>query len=162
MKEVDLNSALSRSFGRAGFSFKIPDPLGGMGSQNPFDLFCVLSGKPLYIESKFKKGVYAFNFKSIEDHQWRNLLQIKSLLPEAYCLVVLGVWESRKFFHVLFFDITFLDSLRQKGEKSIKQKTLQSYIKNGKMLNINYHKEGTKRTLLVDGIDRLDEVIIND
>ena len=75
MNEVNLNSIINRSIGRmdGAFNHKISDPSGGMGSQNPFDGFGIINGKPLYYEAKIiKGGIYSFNFNKIEVHQYKN------------------------------------------------------------------------------------------
>lgn len=124
MKEKDLNSIINRSFSRYGFSHKISDPMHGTGIQNPFDGFSVFYDSPWYWESKLLKGYQAFNFKKIEKHQIDNLFFIKQELDHCYSLIILGIYEPRKYFDVLFFDITCIKNLINLNKKSLLKKEL--------------------------------------
>lgn len=149
MKEADLNRIITRTLRRDAWGFKIPDGREGIAVQNPFDVFGAIQGNPLYMESKLiKGGLYAFNFKKVESHQWKALLDLKAELPEALCLIAVGFWEARKRFQVMFFDVSFLDGLRN-NYTSILRKDLQRYELYGMFLNIETVKENGKRVQYV-------------
>ncbi len=121
MKESEINRIVNLSFSRY-FSHKISDPMGGHGIQNPFDGFSVIPNRPVYWESKLLKGYQAFSFKRIEEHQIANLKLIKELLPTAECLIILAVYEPRRFLDFFFFDI---QTLLTKMENSLSYKKVE-------------------------------------
>lgn len=134
MNEADLNTIVKNSVNETigGWAYKIPDPQGQQAIsavQRPYDGFGFLNYSPLYWEGKFQKGYKAFNFKRIEDHQIDNLtiaqvLSKKNKIP-VYSCVALGVWQSREYFDVFFFDIESLNQLIGSGKKSILKKELE-------------------------------------
>ncbi len=133
MKENDLNRIVNKGIKRYGFSHKIADPMHGTGAQNPFDGFSVFYKKSWYWESKLLKGYQAFNFKKIEEHQDVNLTYIKNETPESECLIILGVYEPRKYFDIFLFSIEYINEL-MKNKKSILKKELLEMKKNGKFI----------------------------
>lgn len=146
MKETDLNRIINKTLKEEGFSHKIADPLGGTGIQNPYDIYSIQKWGLLNIESKLiKKGLYAFNFKKIEDHQLSNLLFIEKLTkdwnPKPINLIAVGFFILRELFIVMFFDIKFIKQRMDKGNKSIKKKELEKFFEKGKYLTI-IRKEG--------------------
>ena len=167
MKESQLNVTLKNSFiNYGGWCHKISDGVGGIGIQNPFDIFGIINNKPLYQETKLVKGLYAFNFNRIEKHQFENLTFIENLLSKTipdkfYSLIVVGFYKPRKFFYVMFFNIKTLNEFKKSGIMSIKKKELQKYIEEGKYLSVVWETDKTgKRKQFVKDINRIDEVII--
>lgn len=167
MTEANLNTILKNSIKYyGGWCHKIADGVGGISTQNPFDSLGIFNNKPLYVEAKLIKGFYSFNFNRIESHQTNNLMFIENSLSKTipnkfYSLVVVGFYEPRKFFYLLFFSIRTLDKLRKEGINSIKKKELEIFIKQGKYLSVvwMFDKNQRKRQC-VEGMDRLDEVLI--
>lgn len=125
MKESQLNTIISNSLKTIGWAYKISDPMGGTGIQNPFDGFGVYNKYSIYWEAKLLKSYQAFNFKKIESHQLKNLIDINNiLLNNCYTIIVLGIFESRKYFDVYFFDIKYIDKLIKNNKKSVLKKEL--------------------------------------
>jgi len=146
MNEQQLNTIINNSFKKIGFSHKIADPVGGMGVENPFDGFSILPGKPVYWESKLLKGYKAFNFQLIKQHQYDNLIVIKNLLPDSYCLIFVGVFVPYKYFDLYAFDIEFIKYLREeKHKKSILKKELYEYKRINRYAEIKKDKNGKNR-----------------
>jgi penicillin-binding protein-related factor A (putative recombinase) len=162
MKEQELNTIINKSINRYqnGWNTKIPDPAYGQGVQLPFDHFGVFNGKPLYMESKLIKGIYSFNFNRIEEHQFNNLMWLKSHIKDALCLVPIGFYVPRKTTYVLWFDILTIESLTKQGKTSILKKELERYIEQGMFLEIKSEKIQEMRVKYVQDIERLEEVII--
>jgi hypothetical protein len=163
MKEIDLNRIINKSLKEVGFSHKIADGVGGIGSQNPYDLYSVIPMGILNIESKLiKNKVQAFNFNRIEDHQLENLLAIDSIVKEWYpkpCqLIALGIYIPRKLYVIIFFDIQFIKNRIDLGDKSIKKKELETFIQNSMYLTI-HRVEGNYK---IKDLARLKDVIVYD
>ena len=123
MQEKDLNTIINNNFKRFGFSHKISDPVGGVGSQNPFDGFSVMQGTVYFWETKLLKEFKALNFKRIEEHQYESLTTIRDQCPECLCFVIAGIWIPRQCLELYLFDIDLLNWLRV-AKKSILQKEL--------------------------------------
>lgn len=124
--EADLNNIIRKSIIHAGgWAYKIPDPIGLSAltaSMRAFDGFGVLQGIPLYWEAKFANAFYSFNLSLIQDHQIHNLLQIKKLLPMAYCFICYGVRVKRGDNRVFIFnDIEILADRRIKKQNYLKK-----------------------------------------
>jgi len=159
MKEKDLNTVINNSFKCLGFSHKISDPMGGQGSQNPFDGFSVCFDQAWYWESKLiKEGYYAFNFNKIEEHQWGNLLRIKKEMPTANCVIIVGFWASRSFFEYLVFDVVCLWKMKNQGQKSIKKTELEKLRKKGYNMIIKKNKNTNK--LMTENMEAIQNKII--
>lgn len=130
MKESDINTIIVNSFGENDkyFSYKIPDPpksVARIATERPFDGFTVRS-KPIYFETKLLKGYQAFSFSLIKDHQLRNLDIIKRTNNEVESIIILAVWESRKYLDIYMFDILFILNRIRLGDKSVLKKELLS------------------------------------
>ena len=168
MKESDLNRDINRSFNLEYWGCKIPDPANGTGVQRPFDGFSVLPNTPIYYESKLiRNGLYAINFKSIEEHQYANLLKIKKMLPNALCIALIGFYIPRKMYKLMVFDIDYINNRRLSGEKSIKQKELNSFIEQGKFLDFTKIEALTssgnaKKVSVIQDLKRISEVVISE
>jgi penicillin-binding protein-related factor A (putative recombinase) len=164
MKEIQLNTIISRSIKKIGWYHKISDPLGGTGIQNPFDGFGVINGYPLYIEAKLiKNGIYAFNFNKIEEHQITNLNEINKMLSISKCLIAVGFYKPRQLCEICFFDIDYINQLMADEVKSIKKKQLEQYRDKGFFMKINYVEEGNKRRQYIDlsKLSNLEDFIID-
>jgi hypothetical protein len=149
MTEKDLNRTLVSSVeALGGWSWKIPDPSlaeirNGTG-QRPFDSFGYSNNFFFTFEAKFLRGYQAFNFGMIKSHQFENLSKIKSITASFseksgipfYTPIVLGIWESRKFFDIFFFDIQYIIDLRDAGNTSIKKKELEALKSQNKYLEL--------------------------
>jgi len=136
MKEAQTNTVFNNSLKKKGFSHKIADPVGGYGIQNPFDGFTVAFDKHIYWEGKIVKGgFYSFNFNRIEDHQYNNLLQIRDQL-HSICIINLAIWQSRKFFYFLLFDIELIKYLKDKNKNSFIGKELKQFVDNNLYLEV--------------------------
>ena len=109
---------------QGGWASKIPDPstLFSQTSQRPFDIFGIWEHIPLYMEVKYINKLKSFDLSRIEDHQIQNLLEIKRLLPSAYCCIALGVkvarGDSRVYF---FFDIEEVAKRRENKQNYLKK-----------------------------------------
>lgn len=143
MKESDLNYIIKTNFNTPkAWCHKISDPpklVTQSVSKNPFDLFGVTDTYIFYFESKLLKGYQAFSFSKIQEHQCSNLLSIKNItvnIPNIYTCIVVGVWESRQYFHLYFFDISYISMLIKKGKKSILKKDLFEFQNDNKYLKI--------------------------
>jgi len=143
MEEKDLNRIMVHSLNQDGWGYKISDDASNFTGtvQKPFDYFGCTKDFLIYGESKFIKGIYAFNFKRIYPHQMLALLRIKSCtqqIPVENChtIISVGFWESRKFFYVLFFDAALINSLSMQGKASFKKKELDKFIEKGQYLEI--------------------------
>ena len=95
-----------------------------------------------YIESKLLKGYRAFNFNLIRPHQLSNLMQIYCMALDfhnssnIFPLIVVGIWESRKYFDVYFFNIELIRELKKQGKKSILKKEFLKLREQGMYLPI--------------------------
>lgn len=154
MKEKDLNTIINNSFKTLGaFSHKIADPLGGTGIQNPFDGFSVWNSVTYFWETKFQKDYKAFNFNRIEEHQHNSLNLInKQGCKNTKTVIILGIWKSRDFFHVYFFDYDSIKGLKDTGKKSLLKKELESLKEQEKYLEIK------KKQIL--GLENIQENIL--
>lgn len=132
MKESDLNLIIKNSLSQEGaFAHKISDPPKQVAMsfvQNPFDGFACTPNMIVYWEAKFLKGYQSFNFNSLRDHQFVNLLRIYDncnhlgILSCVYPIIIIGIWSSRKFFDIYSFHITCIDFLRKENKYSILKK----------------------------------------
>lgn len=123
MTEQDVNRIINKTFKGLGFSSKISDGKEGQFSQNPFDGFSVFKKMPWYWESKLLKGYQALNFKRIEEHQFDSLWKIYNEIM-AYCLILIGVYEPRKYFDLFLFDIDTINLAKSVDKKSFLKKEL--------------------------------------
>jgi hypothetical protein len=156
MKESDLNRIINNGFKKIGFSHKISDPMGGMGVQNPFDGFSAVNSDIIFWEGKLIKSYKAFNFKAIEEHQIKNLLFLKTN-TSCISVIILGVFESRKYFDVYFFDIELIQWLKHEQlKKSFLKKELLKFREN--LLHLSIYRDEGKYEI---GIDQYKSVIIN-
>jgi len=173
MVESDFNRILTHTVNHLPRSraHKISDGAGGKAVQNPFDSFGILFGLPAYIESKYVKGLYAFNLSRIEDHQYDNLEFYGRELSESgiphYCLIPVFFYSPREMKRVLFFDFEFINSEHKKGVSSFKQKTIISWMEQGFFFDIKAlkflneeGKEVRKDTILDLTKEALDKKII--
>ncbi len=136
MNEQRLNTIINNNFKSIGFSYKIPDPMQGLGVRRPFDGFSVLNSASFYWETKLLKGFQAFSFRKIEEHQLLNLLLIKQKKLSTICLIILGVFIPYKFFDLFFFDINFIHKHILKGKKSFHKKELLFFKERNLFLSI--------------------------
>lgn len=127
-----MNHDLVNLFNTIGWAYKIPDP--GQESacssgKRPFDGFAYFEGwGDFYFESKLSKHkLEAFSLDRVEDHQYKNLLELKRL--GANTGVILGFWIPRKEYCFFVFDPEFLNSLKR-TRKSILGKELKWYKDN--------------------------------
>ncbi len=143
MNEKKLNTIINNNFKHIGFSYKIPDPMQGVGGQRPFDGFSVFNNKSFYWETKLLKGYQAFSFKKIEEHQLLNLLIIKQKNQSAISLILLGVFMPYKYFDLFFFDKDFIHKLILEGKKSFLKKELLSFKERNTHLSIKKERFNT-------------------
>lgn len=137
MKEKDLNTIITNGFKEIGMAHKISDPMGGVGGQLPFDGFSVCLQNVIFFESKIIKPLKAWNFNSIEDHQYDNLNFIKKEKSDTLCLYTIGAFEPRKYFYLFVFDSSLVKYLREQGKKSILKKEFENLMSNSLLLNIS-------------------------
>ena len=124
--EREFNSCIGRSLD---WHFKIPDD---SRCEKPFDGFGIVNGKSIYWEAKFIHQPEAFNFHRLEDHQLRNLREIKSLNPDAICIVIIGVVFGRGDIRAFIFDDLDEIARRKEFNVSIKKKEwlqISDYLK---------------------------------
>lgn len=109
MNEGEINKIISKSMNILGY--KIPDSNGGNGSfskfsPTPFDGFGLhkIEDKVynVYWESKFSKGLKAFNVKRIEQHQADNLDKCQES-DNSLCIVPFGVHAGKGDLRVYLF-----------------------------------------------------------
>jgi len=156
MKESNLNTIITNGLKELGFAHKISDPVGGTGSQLPFDGFAICLGEAIYFESKMLKPLKAWNFNSIEDHQYENLNFIKKEVPSSLCIYPIGAFEPRKYFYLFIFDSELIEYLRESGKKSILKKEFELLIEKKLHLNIQridkkYHIDFSSiKSIIVD------------
>jgi penicillin-binding protein-related factor A (putative recombinase) len=119
--EKDFNTIIKNSFE---WAYKIPDPQGKFApfaTQRPFDGMAVYKNKPLYWEAKYSNKLQSFNLKSIQDHQLKNLITIKTLIPDSYCWILYGVKIKRGEYRVyLFDDLNDIENRRADGKNFYK------------------------------------------
>jgi len=162
MTEKYLNRILVKSIKEHGWGYKISDDAGDFTGtvKKPFDYLGCTNKFFIYGESKMiKDGLYAFNFKRIEPHQFDALLNCKKAIQSMkyvnfHTVVSVGFWKPRVFFYVMFFDIISILRAIENGRKSIKKKELEAIIADNQYLNI-------KKGLVVD-IETLSDKIIYD
>lgn len=159
MKETDLNRIIARNLNERYWGYKIPDPQQASAtssSERPFDGVGLLHDRPIYFESKFQKGYKAFNFSHIREHQLRNLLAIKNSSSDwqthPATVLVVGAWEARKYFHLFWFEIGFINYLIQNGKKSILKREFELLMEAGLYLEIKKQQFD---------VDRIGEVTID-
>ena len=155
MFEKDLNHDLVSLFNREGWSWKIPDPdqrAMSSGGKRPFDGVAFFKDiGAYYFESKLiKNKLQAFSLDRIEEHQYENLLRLRSLGAET--ALILGFWASRKDYWFMCFDPLFLSELRLR-KKSILAKELQTYIDKGYTINLRHTENFRPAVLLSRRID---------
>lgn len=166
--EASLNTIISNSFSllTGGKAFKISDPAGGMGSQNPFDHFGVFHGCALYSESKLiKNDIQSLQFSRIEEHQIANLKFFKENIKNCYTLIFLGIYIPNKMKKILVFDFGFIYDQIQSGKKSFLKKELLLFLEKGMFLDINYtsvldENHLPKRKEVISDLQDLDSKII--
>lgn len=163
MIEADLNTIIKNSIKEKGWCHKISDQGGQAYTENPFDLFGVYEGKPIYIESKLiKGGIYSLNLDRIEEHQYKNLNEIKEVLTvENYCLYAVGFYKPREMKIVMFFDSDYVWKEKQNGKKSFLKKELEEFYNQGKYYSIKsiLEEDGKRHERIID-FDNLKEKII--
>ena len=138
MLEKDLNHDLVTLFKSQGWGWKIPDPdqrAMSSGGKRPFDGLAFFEGiGAFYFESKLiKNKLQAFNLSRVEDHQYENLLTLRSLGAET--AIILGFWVPRKDYYFFVFDPLFLFELRN-SRKSILAKELLIYRELGACIDL--------------------------
>jgi len=130
MDERILNTDLVKLFKQHGWAYKIPDAVGETAlssEKRPFDGFAAFPNFDFFFESKLiKNKISAFAKRRVEDHQFDNLLKLKSLRKQTG--IILGIWVPRKSYQFLVFDPEFIYDLNQ---KSILKAQLNEYIKQG-------------------------------
>jgi len=136
MDERKFNTDLVNLFTNAGgFAYKIPDPVfrdTEFAGKRPFDGFAAFPGFAFFYESKLiKNKIACFSKARVEEHQFANLLKLKSLNKETG--IILGIWVSRKSYYFFVFDPEFIFNLEQ---KSITKAQLEEYIKQGFAYNL--------------------------
>ena len=159
MLEKELNHDLVALFKSAGWAYKIPDPSQESAissSKRPFDGIAYFKDLgSFYFESKLDKHkLQAFSLSRVEDHQYENLLQLRTL--GANTAVILGFWVSRKDYYFFVFDPLFLSNLKT-TRKSILGKELQWYKDNGYFIETRWKQPFTPKLLLEKRIDFLPE-----
>lgn len=102
--------------------YKIPDiAKGSMQDKRPFDIFGVFDHKPWYIEGKFLKEPSAFNFSHFEDHQDDWLMKFHKELPDAVCVLLIGVVFGRGDIRVFALDIEEAHQRKAEGRSIYKK-----------------------------------------
>lgn len=116
-KESEYCSCIVKSLNESGnLGFKIPDPTGQFSQtiKRCFDIIGRIDNKPLYIEAKFNKEPSAFNLNRIEEHQCFFLDEFAKI-PDAVCLIALGVQWGRGDLRSFLFEWRDLSYLYKKG-----------------------------------------------
>ena len=135
MDEKALNRDLVKLFKEHGWAYKIPDAMGETAlhtDKRPFDGVAAFPGFDFFFESKLMKNkITAFSKSRVEDHQFENLLKLKSMKKETG--IILGLWIPRKSYRFLVFDPEFLFCLEQ---KSVLKVQLDEYIRRGFALDM--------------------------
>jgi penicillin-binding protein-related factor A (putative recombinase) len=158
MKEQQLNTTIKNGFQELGFASKISDGIGGLSVQNPFDGFAVNSLGFFYWEAKIIKPLKAWNFNTLEDHQFKNMNLIKNLQPTSYTLYPIGAFEPRKYFYLFIFDSELVKYLRiDENKKSVLKKEFNQIIDLEQYLSIKRNKVSKKYEV---DFDKLEEKII--
>jgi penicillin-binding protein-related factor A (putative recombinase) len=139
MREADLNTSIQNILNRGGWAYKIPDPpqaVAKQSSKRPFDGLALSKGLTVAWESKLLKGGYqSFNYANkVEPHQWENLMRIHSEGGQA--IIVLGIWEQRKFLDILVFDASCLERRMREEKSSLWKKPLERLKEAGHSINI--------------------------
>jgi len=123
MKESDINTIIKNSFqyGDKFFAYKIPDPpkvATKISTERPFDGFSVNNKNVIFYETKLVKGMGAFNFGLIKDHQYNFLNLIGSFNhANVKCLIIVAIWEPRTLFDLYFFNIKYIKNIKENSEK---------------------------------------------
>jgi hypothetical protein len=132
MNEKDLNRIIVRSLQPLGKAHKISDEAANYQTtaKKPFDYFGACGRFIVFGESKFIKGMAAFNFNRLETHQLDSLNAFAdaaaAINPQRIITTVsVGFWEPHKFFFVVFLDFDLIRRLRAAGINSIKKKDFQ-------------------------------------
>lgn len=160
MDESSLNKIITDSaIVNSGHYHKISDD---SRTQKPYDGYGIINRKPAYIESKFiKNEIKSFNFNKIEPHQLKNLTIISEQLEcKHYSLIALGLWKSREYFYVLFFEVKFINKLISLGKNSILKKELEEFIRLEKYLPVVTKIIDTEKYKIIE-LEKLDSVIIS-
>jgi penicillin-binding protein-related factor A (putative recombinase) len=162
MKESDLNTIIKNSVQEEGWCFKISDQGGQAYIPNPFDLFGIFQGEPIYIESKIiKNGLYAFNLDKIEEHQYANLLQIEESIKVSHnCLIAVGFYKQREMKIIMFFDFMYIWNEKQKGRKSFLKKELEELYSDNMYVTIGKKMIGDNKYDRILDIKNLKDKII--
>jgi hypothetical protein len=161
MDEKSFTGIIGKSLSQIGFFYKIPDPrqvFTESSRQNPYDYISANPYMISFVECKLLKGYQSFNFGHIREHQIYNLMLIKNAIDnlkisdKVFSLICLGIWESRKYFDVMFFDISYIYNLMQMGKKSLLKKELLDIKESG------YYK--TIKKGLIENIENIKNVVI--
>jgi len=139
MKEAEVNNIIRKSLD---WGYKIPDDGSSMsmGIKRPFDVFGIIDGRPIYIESKAMNKMQSFNLGKIRDHQIKSLVDIKKLNPDAICGIALSVNCGRaKHRLYLWTDVEEIARRRDNKEnfKKTELETLENYVLRKKTTCIN-------------------------
>lgn len=123
--EAELNTIIKNSLTWAS---KIPDPGNDFAktSARAFDGFGVLNGKPIYWEAKYMNKLQSFDLQRIADHQIENLCAIKEQIPDALCLIILGVNTGRADKRIFVFDDPFEIKRRRTLRENYLKKDLET------------------------------------
>lgn len=131
--ETTTNTIIKHSLERqykGGFYTKIPDitPFGSnsyFNVQRPFDIIFYYQGMTLAIESKAIRDNGRFEFKSVKDHQVRELLSIAENNGNAY--IAVHFFEARVINRIYFIDIyDFLYWSSTSNKKSVSRNEFNS------------------------------------
>jgi len=130
MKEKEVNNIIRKSLD---WGYKIPDDGSAMsmGIKRPFDVFGIIDGRPIYIESKAMNKMESFNLGRIRDHQIKNLLEIKKLNQGAICAIALSVNCGRaKHRLYLWTDVETINTRRNNKEnfKKVELEKLNNFV----------------------------------
>lgn len=127
--ESEACTILKNSFEACGyFASKIPDPSSDYIKtiQRPFDMFAVGYNTSYYIEVKYLSSLKVFDLNHIQSHQISNLLQIKDLMPQAECWIILGVKVDRGDNRFYVFNDIYDVAYRREHKLNIKKKELEN------------------------------------
>lgn len=113
--EAEYCTCIVKSLNEVGVGFKIPDSTGTWAtSKRCFDIIGRINAHPAYIEAKFNKSMSAFNLARIEPHQATYLDEFAKI-PNAVCIIALGVQAGRGDVRSYLFDWRDLSDLYKKG-----------------------------------------------
>ena len=137
-KESEFNTVVKNSIINCdGFAHKISDIGQIQHGTLPFDIFGCCKNKMIVCESKFYKEPQAFNFKRLEYHQIKSLIQVYESFsdPDRICaLFIIGMRFGRNDTRVFWWkneDLYYIQR-RKSSNKSIYKKEfleMDKYIK---------------------------------